>query len=205
MATVSLPDARKLLKNYVGRTWIKKKLWVSSIETDKLLSQDQNNRTLNQIALYVDEASEVLSEPFIQLLNKGRGAGILTCLATQTVSDFVARTRNAAEADKILANLNNLICMRSNDGATHRYFAERIVKSSVESRSLSHSVSASSESLFSAGGSLSERISQTESPLVPPELLSALPNGEFFAVVSGGHVFKGRMPLLSFASEKQND
>lgn len=160
---------------------------------------------LNKIALYVDEASEVLNEPFIQLLNKGRGAGFLTCLATQTVSDFVAKTRNAAEADKILANLNNLLCMRSNDGETHQYFAERIVKSTIEIRTLSHSVSASSDSLFSLGGSLSERISQTESPLVPPELLSALPNGEFFAVVSGGHVLKARMPHLSFASEKQND
>ena len=153
---------------------------------------------LNKVALYVDEASEVLSEPFIQLLNKGRGAGFLTCLATQTVSDFIARTRNKAEADKVLGNLNNLLCMRSNDGETHRYFAERITKSTVKSRMVSHAVMASADSFYSQRGTLSESVSETESELVPPEILSSLPNGECFAVISGGHVVKARMPYVSF-------
>lgn len=146
----------------------------------------------------MDEASEVLSEPFIQLLNKGRGAGFLTCLATQTVSDFIARTRNKAEADKVLGNLNNLLCMRSNDGETHRYFAERITKSTVKSRMVSHAVMASADSFYSQRGTLSESVSETESELVPPEILSSLPNGECFAVISGGHVVKTRMPYISF-------
>ena len=153
---------------------------------------------LSKVALYVDEASEVLSEPFIQLLNKGRGAGFLTCLATQTVSDFIARTRNKAEADKVLGNLNNLLCMRSNDGETHRYFAERITKSTVKSRMVSHAVMASADSFYSQRGTLSESVSETESELVPPEILSSLPNGECFAVISGGHVVKTRMPYVSF-------
>lgn len=153
---------------------------------------------LSKVALYVDEASEVLSEPFIQLLNKGRGAGFLICLATQTVSDFIARTRNKAEADKVLGNLNNLLCMRSNDGETHRYFAERITKSTVKSRMVSHAVMASADSFYSQRGTLSESVSETESELVPPEILSSLPNGECFAVISGGHVVKARMPYVSF-------
>ena len=105
---------------------------------------------------------------------------------------------NKAEADKVLGNLNNLLCMRSNDGETHRYFAERITKSTVKSRMVSHSMSTSADSFYSQGGTLSERVSESESELVPPEILSSLPNGECFAVISGGHVVKTRMPYLSF-------
>ena len=46
------------------------------------------------------------------------------------------------------------------------------------------------------GGSISERLSETEVALVSPELLGMLPNLEFFASISGGHVFKGRYPLI---------
>ena len=88
--------------------------------------------------------------------------------------------------------------MRSNDGETHRYFAERITKSTVKSHMVSHSVSTSADSFYSQGGTLSERVSESESELVPPEILSSLPNGECFAVISGGHVVKTRMPYLSF-------
>jgi conjugal transfer pilus assembly protein TraD len=44
-----------------------------------------------RISMFVDEAAEVVNLPFIQILNKGRGAGFQVVMATQTLPDIVAR------------------------------------------------------------------------------------------------------------------
>lgn len=47
-----------------------------------------DNKPVN---IFVDEAAEVINDPFIQLLNKGRGAKLRLFVATQTFADFAAR------------------------------------------------------------------------------------------------------------------
>ncbi|KAG0283383.1 hypothetical protein BGZ97_008569, partial [Linnemannia gamsii] len=68
-----------------------------------------NNRPVN---IFIDEAAEVINEPFIQLLNKGRGAKLRLFVATQTIADFSARIGSKDKALKILGNLNNLFALR---------------------------------------------------------------------------------------------
>ena len=46
------------------------------------------------------------------------------------------------------------------------------------------------------GGRIGEKLTETESPLFPPELLGMLPDLEFIANLSGGKVIKGRYPLI---------
>lgn len=46
---------------------------------------------MRPVNIFVDEAAEVLNEPFIQLLNKGRGAALRLYVATQTIADFAAK------------------------------------------------------------------------------------------------------------------
>ena len=48
------------------------------------------------VNVFVDEAAEVINDPCIQLLNKGRGAMMRLYIATQTFADFVARTGSEA-------------------------------------------------------------------------------------------------------------
>lgn len=43
---------------------------------------------------------------------------------------------------------------------------------------------------------MGERQVEQETELVPSFLLGGLPTREFFAFVAGGHVIKGRVPLL---------
>lgn len=38
---------------------------------------------------------------------------------------------------------------------------------------------------------------QEEAELVPPQALGMLPDLEYFASLSGGKIFKGRLPILS--------
>ena len=49
------------------------------------------NRPVN---IFIDEAAD----PFIQLINKGRGAKMRCVIATQTFADFAARTGSEAKA-----------------------------------------------------------------------------------------------------------
>lgn len=147
------------------------------------------------VAVFVDEAAELTSEPFTQMLNKSRGAGFSIVLASQTVSDFVARARDRAEALRILANLNGFVCLRCNDVETQEFFANRLSKVRIRTRMKAHGVSTSASQLTAVGGTVSERISEEETDLVPSALIGALPNCEYFATFSG-HVVKGRVPIL---------
>ena len=149
------------------------------------------------VSLFVDEAAELMCEPFIQMLNKSRGAGFSICLATQTVADFVAKAGNKqAEAMRVLANLNNFIALRCNDQETQEFVVNRIPKVQLETTMFSHNVMVSADKLSAQHGSLGERSQLQEVDLIPAQLLGALPNFEFFAIVAGAHVMKGRVPVL---------
>ena len=147
------------------------------------------------VALFVDEAAELSCEPFTQMLNKSRGAKFSICLASQTISDFVAKAKDKAEASRILANLNNFVALRCNDVETQKFLTERIPKTRIQITTKSHGVSTSSK-LVAHGASISERITEEETDLVASSLLGTLPNCEFFGIFAGGHVIKGRVPIL---------
>ncbi|MBR2960543.1 MAG: conjugative transfer system coupling protein TraD [Burkholderiaceae bacterium] len=155
------------------------------------------------VSLFVDEAAELMCEPFVQMLNKSRGAGFSICLATQTVADFVAKAGNKqAEAMRVLANLNNFVALRCNDQETQEFVVNRVPKTQIESTMFSHNVAVSADHLTTQAGSLGERSQMIEADLVPAQLLGALPNFEFFAVVAGGHVMKGRIPILDLQANE---
>lgn len=148
------------------------------------------------VALFVDEASEMVCEPFTQLLNKSRGAKFSICLATQTISDFVKNAGSRDEMLRILANLNNFIALRTPDPGTQEFLTKRILKTIVKSTQRSHIVSTKATNPFAQSGSIHEQEKQSETELIPKELLGSLPDLQFVGVVAGGNVVKGRVPLL---------
>ena len=77
------------------------------------------------VHLFVDEAAEVVNAPFLQILNKGRGAHLKLFVATQTLSDFVSRMGSKDRAYQLLGNLNNRICLRCIDTETQNFVAIR--------------------------------------------------------------------------------
>ena len=78
------------------------------------------------INVFVDEAAEVINNPTIQLLNKGRGAGFKMYIATQTFADFASRLGDENKARQVLANTNNKIALRILDAETQQYIADGI-------------------------------------------------------------------------------
>ncbi|MFE8031793.1 conjugative transfer system coupling protein TraD, partial [Thiohalocapsa marina] len=90
------------------------------------IAGDRYNYGVNNqpVSVFIDEAAEVMNDPFVQLLNKGRGAKLRVTVATQSFADFAARTGSRDKATQVLANLNNLIALRVLDAETQTYITD---------------------------------------------------------------------------------
>jgi len=148
------------------------------------------------INVFVDEAAEVINQPTIQLLNKGRGAGFRMFIATQTFADFAARLGDENKARQVLANTNNKIALRVLDAETQQYIADGIPK--IKARTMmiryGHNVDANIHDTYTA--SYQEQAAEEEADLIPPAILSELAPLHYFARLSGGRTVKGRLPIL---------
>jgi conjugal transfer pilus assembly protein TraD len=156
-----------------------------------------NNRPVN---VFVDEAAEVINDPCIQLLNKGRGALIRMVIATQTFADFSARTGSDAKARQILANVNNLIALRILDSETQKYITDNLPLTRLRyiMRTQGVATQPNNPALFS--GNLGERLMEEQGELFAPQLLGQLPDLHYIAKLSGGRMIKGRIPILTDAT-----
>lgn len=156
-----------------------------------------NNRPVN---VFVDEAAEVINDPCIQLLNKGRGALIRMVIATQTFADFSARTGSDAKARQILANVNNLIALRVLDSETQKYITDNLPLTRLRyiMRTQGVATQPNNPALFS--GNLGERLMEEQGELFAPQLLGQLPDLHYIAKLSGGRIVKGRIPILTDAT-----
>lgn len=146
----------------------------------------------------IDEASEIINETAcIQLLNKGRGAKIRMNLATQALSDLVARLGNDAKAEQILGNTTNVIMLRSDNVPSQDYFCNTIPKIRAKYIMKGQGMSTGSDNPLMFTGNSQERLMHEEADLVPPAIIGRLPTLEYFARISGGRIIKGRIPILS--------
>lgn len=154
------------------------------------------------VTLIIDEASEVVSDKMVQLLNKAGGSNIRLVIATQTFADFAARVGSLEKARMVLGNLNNTIVLRTIDGATQEYIAESMPATYVRHIEYGQATDVKTASAFDFGYRITEAVKETEVPLVDAPIMGILPNLEFFAKVSGGTVYKGRIPILDTSKEE---
>ncbi len=148
-----------------------------------------------RISLFVDEVSNVINQPLIEILNKGAEGGIFTTCAMQTLADLARRLGSEAAARMALGNLNNLIALRSKDRPTQDFVVETFGKTAIHSVRVGLSHGADTHlGDFSAG--YSAQISENLEEAVPADVLGKLPNLQYFASVSGGRLIKGRFPIL---------
>lgn len=148
------------------------------------------------ISLFVDETANVINRPLIEILNKGMEAGIQTTCAMQTIADLEARLGSRAAARMALGNLNNLIALRTKDQETQKFVTEAFGRTTVWETSASFASTADSSPIPRFRASVSRGLSGRRETVVPTEALGMLPNLEFFASLSGGKLWKGRVPIL---------
>lgn len=149
------------------------------------------------INVIVDEASEVANEQLIQLLNKSRGAGVRMFVATQTLSDYEARTGSKAMANMLIGNMNSTIMLRTIDPDTQKALAERLPEVPIQYVMKTTGSSMGEKSHTGAFAvNHGERLMKEDKPIVAPQSLGDLSDLEFFAVFARGNLVKGRLPIL---------
>lgn len=150
-----------------------------------------------KIWIGVDEASEVLNEPAVRILNKGRGAGIRAILATQTLADVEVRMGKRPNALQALGNINNKIILRLQDGDTQEYVAKGMPLVRIEDIETGYREGTGElgESDMSRS-SYSETLKKEDIELFPPPLFGEIPNLNYLSMLADGRVIKGAIPIL---------
>lgn len=148
-----------------------------------------------RIALFVDEVSNVINAPLIEILNKGAEGGIYTTCAMQTLADLARRLGSEHAARMALGNLNNLIALRTKDGPTQEFVVETFGRTAIHAVRTATS-QGSGVRLGEFSSNRSTQLSESLEELVPADILGKLPNLHYFASVSGGRRIKGRFQII---------
>ena len=162
------------------------------------VSVTQNTKSFHPVCIHSDEFNELIGDDFIPLINKAGGADFRVTAYTQTWSDVQAVFDNKAKAGQVGGNFNNLICMRVLEPESAELITSKLpqkvnVKSLVQVSSVSDTPDVGTEQDFSSNNS--DQLAATQMPLLSADDLIQLPKGQAFALLSGGHLLKLRIPL----------
>ena len=149
-----------------------------------------------RISLFIDEVSNVINVPLIEILNKGAESGIQTTCAMQTIADLAHRMGSLEAAHVVLGNLNNLIALRTKDQMTQRFIVETLGKTYIANQSLSINNRAPDHLSPDYHSGLTRQMSSDLEPIFPADFLGKLPNCEAIVQVSAGYIYKTRCPIL---------
>ena len=98
---------------------------------------------------------------------------------------------------QVLGNLNNQIILRLEDTDTAQWFSDKVGETAIRNIVVSSSASTGSEShVREFSGSVSRSTQLEKAPLIPPRLITELPNLQYFMRISGGSVYQGRIPII---------
>lgn len=147
------------------------------------------------ISLFVDETANVINRPLVELLNKGREAGIQATCAMQTTADLEAMLGSRAKALQALGNLNTCLALRTIDPGTQQFVAELFGRTLGERSGRTASLAREPGVWGGMRSAAGATVASTETPLVDAARLKDLPNGEFF-LSAGGRLYKSRAPIL---------
>lgn len=151
---------------------------------------------LDPVTIFIDECSELAAEPLVQMLNKSRGAGFRMTIASQTIADFTEKLGSKASQERVLANVNALLALRTLDTETQQFFSDHCGMTTTQVAEVSSATSATAHGPLASAKVNSLKVKETQVPLLPTTLLGALPTCHFFAFLAGGYVVKGQVPIL---------
>lgn len=156
------------------------------------------------VSVFVDEAAEMMNEPFIQLLNKGRSAGFEVTLASQTIADFTARLGDRAKAQQTLGNVNTTIAMRLHDEDSIEMITSKFSETTYQDKTTGKAattIAPMAKRGRDYSGSITKNAQASDLSLVSGDMLTSLPRGHYFAHLPGGEKVKGRVLLMPLKDE----
>ncbi|MBZ0071917.1 MAG: type IV conjugative transfer system coupling protein TraD [Gammaproteobacteria bacterium] len=172
-------------------------IYKHGVDVDPISATQVTSNTMPTISMHADEFNELIGDEFVPLLNKAGGAGFQVTAYTQTWSDVEARIGSRAKAGQVAGNFNTLIMLRVKELATAEMLTDQLPKVEVFTLMSVSGVDDSSDpgSGVDFKSRNEDRISVSEVPMLTPAELVALPKGQAFALLEGGHLWKLRMPL----------
>jgi conjugative coupling factor TraD (TOL family) len=147
--------------------------------------------------VHADEFAELVGEEFIPLLNKAGGAGIQVTAYTQTTADIEAGIGQRAKAGQILGNFNTLLMLRVRNEDTAKVLTDHLPRVRVFTKTAESRVTDNNEPETSVDftSQNADRLMETDTVMLSPADVMALPKGQCFALLHGGHLYKLRLPL----------
>ncbi len=149
------------------------------------------------LRLFVDEASETCNPAFIQLLNKGREAGISVTFAVQTLADLEVALGSAEAARMMIGNAGHFLAFRTLDAPSRQLWSERAGSGWIPLTQ--HSLGAQeSRGWTGARRALSAGRAQAlqQLPLIPEVMLAQLPDLHYVLLQADGSIQAGCLPLI---------
>ena len=166
-------------------------------------SRQNYQESPDPINVHIDEASEVLNDPTVQLMNKGGGSGFQVTIYTQTFADFAARLGSEYKARQILGNANNRISFRVLDAETQQYIVDGIAPFKAKTMGARYGQNVDPRIHDEYSASYAESVTSEEADLFPAAMLGELPPLHYIARLSGGRMLKGRIPILRVSPHAQ--
>ena len=153
-----------------------------------------------EIYLHADEVGDYLTPAFINLLNKGGGAGFRAACYFQNEEDWAAVLGNRDSALRALGNLNTRIWLRtlSEMGIKNLEEASPTVQIVMTQETFVRTPRPDNPDLVFQT-SANTRTTPITMPMVQGKWLKQLPKGQAF-VFYGGRYFKVRLPFIEGAS-----
>ncbi|PID63402.1 MAG: conjugal transfer protein TraG [Gammaproteobacteria bacterium] len=146
-----------------------------------------------KICVYADEFSELVGDQFIQLLNKGRDAGLRVTTGAQTREDLPVGFGDRDKAEQALGNYNSVIMFRARNTGTAEMLIDQLPTTTIHSKT----VLSSERSTDTFTSSSEQRLNRERIKMLEPAHLAQLPPGEAFALIDGGKLYKIKVPLLT--------
>lgn len=171
----------------------------TAAEAGSIYNYSDANTKRPRVHLLIDEASNALCAPLIEICNKGRGAGIHVYLAFQAFSDIVTKMGDVNQAKRFLANLNNMIVGATQDTDTLDLISDKFGEVDVVSASRSQGSGQKTEDVgleYSATKSVS--FNEKNRVMIPRSVLMSMPDLQYVAIVNRAKIYKGRVPVLQF-------
>ena len=150
-----------------------------------------------KICLHADEFNELMGDEFLPMINKSGGSGMQITAYTQSRGDIEARLGNSAKARQVEGNFNNLIMLRVKEKETAELLSNQLPEVEISQKMTVSGASDSSdtENNIDFTSSTQDRISMLRVPMLDPSNVTALPKGQAFCLLDGGHLWKVRFPL----------
>lgn len=116
---------------------------------------------------------------------------------TQTTADIEAGIGDRAKAGQVLGNFNTLLMLRVRNEQTARVLTEHLPRVRVFTKTAESRVTDNydPDTPVDFTSTNADRVVESNTELLMPADLMALPKGQCFALLHGGHLYKLRLPL----------